>query len=302
MSLRSAVLAHALPHLPRTSFTRAALSTALASLPPSDAQHRPPLSHDVVDTLFGPGAAGPRALVRAWEDAGLEGMRGAKGSVKDVLGARLAYSASVGEHLVEAHALLATPTTTPSIPVPTDVLARLRPLARFSTPPLYRPFAAGAARAAEGPVSRVLEATGGRLPLVAVDPLAPLAYAWRVADAAVRAANPHAGAKGPVGEPAGAGVEWYTSRAALALAYLTAEAQLLQLYPAPLEGTPAPLVDSAATNPHFAAAKDQLARALRRYDDAKTILAAGENSADSLISFVELATRSVAGIIRSRGF
>ncbi|MDN9015580.1 hypothetical protein Q0P45_13915, partial [Staphylococcus aureus] len=71
MSLRSAVLAAALPNLARTSFTRSALSSALASLPPSTPEHRAaPLSDDVVDTLFGPGSSGPRALVRAWEDAG----------------------------------------------------------------------------------------------------------------------------------------------------------------------------------------------------------------------------------------
>ncbi|TXT07387.1 hypothetical protein VHUM_03107 [Vanrija humicola] len=110
MSLRAAVLSAALPNVARTSFTRAALSTALSTLPPTNPEYRAaPLSEDTVDTLFGPGASGPRVLVRAWEDAGLEQMAGAaKGGssgVRDVLASRLAYSASVGEHLVEQHAL-----------------------------------------------------------------------------------------------------------------------------------------------------------------------------------------------------
>ncbi len=72
------------------------------------------------------------------------------------------------------------------------------------------------------PHTPALGATGGRLPLPGLHAAAPLAYAWRVADEAVYAAQPDKGRQGVMREPAGAGVEWYSQRAGLALAYLEA--------------------------------------------------------------------------------
>jgi hypothetical protein len=230
MSLRAAILSAALPTLPRTSFTRAALSSALASLP-AHSELDSAARDGVLDTVFGPGGVeGPRALVSAWEEQGEAAMRTASSAsaggatptdrVTRVLSARLAHAAALGPHLTEAHALLAAGTPS-SLPVPEPVLAALR--TRLPSVPLYAPAGAAAKAWEHGApaAADLLDRTGGRLPLPTGSPAAPLAYAWRVADAAVYAARPHTGT-GVMREPRGAGVEWYTSRVGLALAYLAA--------------------------------------------------------------------------------
>lgn len=226
MSLRTAILSAALPSLSRTSFTREALSSALASIP-SHAGLDASARDGVIDTLFGPGNEGCHALVAAWEDEGVGHIKaGAKTVLSptlSALAARLSHSASLGEHLVEAHALNAV-NTTASIPLPPVILAALR--ARIPSVPLYRPplpaaLASSAFSHASAAASSTLDKTGGRLPLPTANPVAPLEYAWRVADATVYAARPHVGT-GVMREPRGAGVEWYTSRVGIALAYLDA--------------------------------------------------------------------------------
>ena len=105
MSLRTKILHHSLPLLPTHSFTRHTLALALTSLPSSHPDHRADLTADtIIDTLFGEGVSAPgKALVEAWEKEGIErmiaddGLRGLSG----ILGDRLRWSASVGEHLVE---------------------------------------------------------------------------------------------------------------------------------------------------------------------------------------------------------
>lgn len=225
MSLRSAILTHAVPILGRTSFTRAALTGALASLPPTHPDYKgpAPLDESVVDTLFGAGpTAGPRALVDAFAQAGLDTMNKGPTTLQEVLSRRLEHSAALGEHIVEAYALMATPSS-PSLPLPPLVLELLR--ARLPSVPIYAPgpgpVTAAAWRAGSSAASSVLERTGGRLPLPTLDAAASLRYAWDIADAAVYAARPNKGV-GVMREPRGAGVEWYTTRVGLTIAYLQA--------------------------------------------------------------------------------
>lgn len=132
MSLRASILKAAIPHIPEAGFTRAALNAGLASLPSSSssspassssssstassASSSSPTSQlddagreAVIDTLFGGSSASdaPRTLVEAWEDAGRKDMHsapttgGASDRLMAVLGRRLEWSASVGEHLVD---------------------------------------------------------------------------------------------------------------------------------------------------------------------------------------------------------
>jgi hypothetical protein len=109
MALRSAILKAAIPLVPEAGFTRAALSAGLASLPSSSSKVSDDAGRDaVIDTLFGGAAASdaPRALVQAWEEEGRAAMHGVgKGDALErlvtVLGRRLEWSASVGEHLLD---------------------------------------------------------------------------------------------------------------------------------------------------------------------------------------------------------
>jgi hypothetical protein len=118
MSLRSTILKHSIPLLPTHSFTRHTLSISLSSLPASHPDHRSaPVDPGVIDTVFGEGTTTPcRALVTAWEEAGLTSMSDDAGSgiegtgtskerVKIRLRQRLRYSARLGEHLVEVSEL-----------------------------------------------------------------------------------------------------------------------------------------------------------------------------------------------------
>ena len=120
MSLRVSVLQQALPLLPQHSFTRQTLSLALSSLRPDLTHPSESLGRDaqfpqaevvthyrvenVIDTLFGTGSIAPgKALVEAWQEAGLKDMEeaGPSSKLSDRLGRRLRYSSTVGEHLVE---------------------------------------------------------------------------------------------------------------------------------------------------------------------------------------------------------
>lgn len=150
MSLRTAILKAAIPHIPEQGFTRAALNTGLASLPSSATSSSSASSASssagldeagrdaVIDTLFGSSSASdaPRALVQAWEDEGRSVMHVAgKGSAQDrllaVLGRRLEWSAGVGEHLVDVR-IFASSDPTSLLSTPPSSLVRsslpVRPL------------------------------------------------------------------------------------------------------------------------------------------------------------------------------
>lgn len=55
-------------------------------------------------------------------------------------------------------------------------------------------------------------------------------------------------------------------------------------------------------NPYLPEAQNALRRNLRRLDDVRGAIGAVENGADGVIGFIEEASRSIAGILRSRGF
>lgn len=72
MSLRNAILTHALPHIPTTSFTRSALTSSLAQLPKEHPDHRAEaISDQLLDTLYGPDRGPEKELVRRWADEGV---------------------------------------------------------------------------------------------------------------------------------------------------------------------------------------------------------------------------------------
>lgn len=68
-------------------------------------------------------------------------------------------------------------------------------------------MAAHGALSAGDYLSGVADKNGGRLPIPVVNPLGPFSYAWRIADAALRADERTEGIKrGVMNEPVGAGV------------------------------------------------------------------------------------------------
>lgn len=249
MALRSKILTHALPLIPTHSFTPLALTQSLSSLPTSHQDYRPDNIPDaVIDTLFGGDVGAKKALVQAWEKDGLSSMtrntlvhdhssgsgtRAGTNAVassstnpgpptggiteterlrlREMLFSRLEYSSRVGEHLVEAYASLTSPSSTPSIPLPSKTISYLSSLAP-SIPPLYSPPGGRAPlsdfeRESASPPS--LPAFLDRLPFLRVRPLGPLAYAWSIADEALYTLEKdRAGSKGLMNEPVGAGVSF----------------------------------------------------------------------------------------------
>lgn len=105
---------------------------------------------------------------------------------------------------------MSSPQAATSIPIPTIPFA-IRQLLRLRLPPIYTPpgMAAHGAMSVGDMVSGVAGRNGGRLPIPIVNPLGPMAYAWRIADAALRADERAEGIKrGIMNEPVGPGVRW----------------------------------------------------------------------------------------------
>ncbi|KAK1926254.1 hypothetical protein DB88DRAFT_544500 [Papiliotrema laurentii] len=306
MALRTSILKHALPLVPQHSFTRHTLLLALPSLDPAHPDYQPDVSESVIDTLFGNGNTAPaRALVDAWVGEGLHAVQGA--NTRERLKNRLRYSSLVGEHLVEAYAVLASPGSTPSLPIPRIPLSILQSLnlpRLYSPPPSspLSPLSSSSNSPASSPSSTaetlhsLLDATSNRIPFVGVNPAGPLAYAWRIADRALKADEQTQQIQnGLMGEPAGSGPEWYTARISLMGAYLAAEARLLQPYPA------SPLADNA-TNPFLVEAERKLDEHMDRYDAAAKAVSEGSEHTGYLMDYLGHLGRSALGIIRSRGF
>lgn len=140
-----------------------------------------------------------------------------------------------------------------------------------------------------------------------------MAYAWRIADAAIRADERAEGIKrGVMNEPVGPGVsplaplggslltdqpEWYTSRISLALAYLRAESHLLKPYP---DLPPNQVYAEKQPNPHLASAHQALERNLQSYRRTRDTVDGIEKGAGSVGGYLEFAARSVGGLWRSR--
>ncbi|KAK0193984.1 hypothetical protein F5146DRAFT_413443 [Armillaria mellea] len=92
-------------------FTRAALAESVLILPPEQA-HPEPLSDTAVSSLFGNGDDARRTLIHAWLDQGIRQMGTVPSpTLKSVLHARLQYNEPVLQHLPEAFALLASPSS-----------------------------------------------------------------------------------------------------------------------------------------------------------------------------------------------
>jgi hypothetical protein len=145
--------------------------------------------------------------------------------LRQMLASRLDYSSRVGEHLVEAYALLSSPASTPSVPLPTKTLSFLSSLTP-RIPPLYSPpgstekyrdaytnedyaspSTTGADRPLESSASLASQSLLDRLPLLRVNPIGPLAYAWQIADEALYTLEKSRKVqKGMMNEPVGTGV------------------------------------------------------------------------------------------------
>ncbi|WVQ93999.1 hypothetical protein IAU59_001077 [Kwoniella sp. CBS 9459] len=337
MALRSQILSHTLPLLPTHSFTRSALVTSLRSLKPEINN-----ADAVIDTVFGSGSVGPvKSLVEFWEEQGrsemeMESSLG-EGNVEleDVLARRLEWSAAVGEHLVEAYANLLTPSSTPSIPLPSlPILRQL--LSSFKLPPAYSPPQLGSsspssssstgASTSSRPITSILDQlstmTGHRIPLLSTNPIGPLAYAWKVADQALYVVEQKSKPVGQVkrgywNEPVGPGPEWYTKRIGLAAAYLSAESRLLQPYPqSTIEfpasaSAPAPArvpatgpieVNAVPPNPHLPSALSALSANIKTYKSTISSLENTEQNMGDVAGFVGFVAKSWQGLIRSRYF
>ncbi|OCF44259.1 hypothetical protein I317_01877 [Kwoniella heveanensis CBS 569] len=317
MALRSQILDHTLPLLHTQSFTRPALVSSLRTLKPEIQD-----ADSVIDTIFGSGSVGPvRSLVEFWEDRGRSEMEGqqqganvtaGKVDLEQVLSKRLEWSAAVGEHLVEAYANLITPSSTPSIPLPSlPILRQL--LSSIKLPPAYSPPSPLASSSTSSssplseqqgrrPITSILDQlssmTGHRIPLLSTNPIGPLTYAWRIADQAlylVEQKNKPVGQikRGYWNEPVGPGPEWYTKRIGLAAAYLSAESRLLQPYPQR---------QSQIQNPHLPAALSALSSNLKTYRSTISSLENTEQNLGDVAGFIEFVGKSWQGIIRSRYF
>ncbi|WWC57852.1 uncharacterized protein I303_100387 [Kwoniella dejecticola CBS 10117] len=299
MALRQQILSSALPLLPTHSFTRSTLSQALRSLKPQVSN-----SDGVIDTIFGNGSVAPsRALVDAWQEEGLRAMSSSKETKEDlgdVLKRRITYSAGVGEHLVEAYANLTTPSSTPSIPLPSIPILRTL-LSTVKIPPSYVPPALQPSNpptptSASSILDQMTNATGHRIPLSSINPLGPLSYAWRIADEALFLNEQKGKVQGSVrrgywNEPTGPGPEWYTKRIGLSIVYLASESALLQPYP----------VGSTTTmNPYLDKSLAALDTNLERYKSILSSLERSEENMGDVANFVDYVARSWGGLIKSR--
>ncbi|KAJ9111198.1 hypothetical protein QFC20_002692 [Naganishia adeliensis] len=212
--LRQNVLRNALSLVSQHSFTRTALLTSIRQLPHHDSESLLQSPEVLVESLFGTGIEPEKSLVREWEARGLESMKAAfprdgeeravavttgkgKGkatqvdfeALKRAMGARIRWSSeTAGEHLVQAHSLLATPSQplSASLPQPlTAIAAALGTRLRLDLP--YTP-------PSEGPTQATLTQqtpTTQSLTLPLVNPLPLLEYAVKIADEALYVSETH---------------------------------------------------------------------------------------------------------------
>lgn len=201
--MRQSILRQALTLVSHHSFTRNTLLHSIPSAIPFE-KHE-----SLLDTLFGSGQGGERALVEEWEKKGLEEMRDTyKGRVKlaeapgkegidakmervrSGLASRLHYSSSTaGEHLVQAHALLSSPNGIPSINIPTPIHSLVSTITSSLRLPIpYLPPGQSRQR-----LSSVVDQNGDEIPrfgedyvkVPMVNPLPILRYGMRIADEAL---------------------------------------------------------------------------------------------------------------------
>ncbi|GHJ85898.1 hypothetical protein NliqN6_2300 [Naganishia liquefaciens] len=281
MRQRQTILAHALAHIPRQSFTQRALVSAGAQ-------------PECLEAVLG--ANPERQLVREWEKQGLRAMGGGEarkmggkaqrevdlGRVRGALAKRLEWSGKVGEHLVQAYALLATPEKELSAPLPkplTTLIASLGSKLRLDAPyvpPQETPMTITPQLPSSPPPATLT------LPLL--NPLPLISYALTIADEALYVSGAEPETKS--GE-----LDWYTRRLGLALIYLHAETHLLRPRPA-----------HSSTDPQIPLAMRQLDESLARYrrlSEANARLGEVEKQMGQFGWFV---WKSWGGLFRSRGW
>nr|XP_019014258.1 uncharacterized protein I206_00340 [Kwoniella pini CBS 10737]OCF53039.1 hypothetical protein I206_00340 [Kwoniella pini CBS 10737] len=296
MALRQQLLSNSLPLISSHSFARPALIQSLRQIKP-EVQN----PDAVIDTLFGTGSvASSRALVEKWEEEGLKSMNSSKETeddLEEVLKRRIEYSSKAGEHLVEAYANLTTPSSTPSIPLPSLPILRTL-LSTIKIPPSYVPPVLQSSsssssnrksNSASSILDQIVSTTNHRIPLLSINPLGPLGYAWRIADEALFLCEQKVKAKALIkkgywNEPTGPGPEWYTKRI---------ESNLLQPYPANSLST---------TNPHLEKTLLALRTNLQRYKSTISNLERSEENMGEVAGFIDYVAKSWGGLITSRYF
>ncbi|WWC85556.1 uncharacterized protein L201_000420 [Kwoniella dendrophila CBS 6074] len=307
MALRSQILTTSLPLLSTHSFARPTLIQAVRQL-------KPEISNPdaILDTLFGSGSVGPsKALVERWEEEGLKVMSNSsdpteKESLGAVLKRRIEYSSNVGQHLVEAHANLTTPTSTLSIPLPPSITILKTLMSNIKIPSSYIPPVLSSSSSDKSMIGQIKKVTGDNsIPLLYVNPLGPLGYAWKIADEALFITEQKSKPKGLVkrgywNEPTGPGPEWYTKRLGLSLVYLASESNLLQPYPSPTPSSSSTTITTI--NPHLPKALSSLEINLQRYQSTISGLENTEENLGDVAGFVDYVAKSWGGLIRSRYF
>ncbi|KAI0368017.1 hypothetical protein BV20DRAFT_948995, partial [Pilatotrama ljubarskyi] len=133
---RNQLLQLAVPLVKTYGFSREALARSVLSLP---TPHDQPLSDAAVSSLFGPGDEARRTLINGWLDYAREQMRESVGtatppSVREVLATRLRANEPILQHLPEAFALLASPSS--GLP-PLDPVPGLRHVSRIADETCY---------------------------------------------------------------------------------------------------------------------------------------------------------------------
>ncbi|KAJ9095711.1 hypothetical protein QFC21_005583 [Naganishia friedmannii] len=349
-TLRQTILRNAIPLVLQHSFTRSTLLSSIRQLPlatPSAEPSPVQTPEALIESLFGRGVEPEKSLVREWEAQGLQSMKDAfagrsversggvvavttgraKGkaqkvvdfpALKTALERRIRWSSeTAGEHLVQAHSLLATPThqLSTAMPRPLTLLAsRLGSALRLDAPytpphgPSHEsPPRHNGSRDGNGEAQRVPAIT---LPLV--NPLPLLQYAIKIADEAlyVSGAEP---------ETVSGEFDWYTRRLGIAMIYLHAGKFSKAAYPGCLarliknihDGSflteshllhPRPTEAMTMVDPQLPAAIKQLDASMARYE---LLSAAGGRLAEvrhEMGEFGWFVWKSWGGLFRSRGW
>ncbi|KAI5450533.1 hypothetical protein NCC49_002989 [Naganishia albida] len=315
-TVRQSILSAATSLVREHSFTRRAILSAITHHP--DGRHfQDPAG--LIEPLFGTGVEPERALVREWERQGLHRMREAfevqpegeagrsvvvarrgKGKAREVdfeavkraLGERIKWSSeTAGEHLVQAHALLATPlhTLSAALPKPLTTIAS----ALGTTFRLDRAYLTPEEeQCRSGTPTQQLQSpppppSAPRATLPVVNPVPLLRYAGRIADEAlyVSGAEP---------ETVSGELDWYTRRIGLALIYIHAETHLLR----PRTRT----AHATSADPQLSAALGQLDTSMERYRAISRADARLGEVERQVAQFAGFVWKSWGGLFRSRGW
>jgi len=110
--------------------------------------------------------------------------------------------------------MLSSPSSPSSLHIPSIPNSTFTSLQNLRVPPLYTPPTPPSPSSSPNPdlspsPSPLLSESSHYLPLLSLNPLGPMTYAWRIADTALALSEKHRGLrKGMMNEPVGAGVRF----------------------------------------------------------------------------------------------